>query len=109
MRTKSIWLLAAATAIALGIVSPYFSGLAVDRQLHNVPVVFEWFYWLPTLVDFWLAPESDLAFMTLWRVVLTLQYLAVFAMIWASTHLTIVLQHFVKPHRHRGGLVSRRA
>jgi len=64
---------------------------------------------MPIRVIYWLEPESDFAFLTLWRAVLTLQYSAVFFLVWASVPLARFIQHFIKPHRHRTGLLQRSA
>jgi hypothetical protein len=106
MRTRAICLLAAA-ASALGIISPFITGMAVDSDFKSIPFVY-WFYWLPGLVTYWIDPESDSAFMAVSMAVYAVQYLALFGVIWSSTRAAAVVLHFINPHRHRGGLVRRR-
>jgi hypothetical protein len=97
LSNRSIFLLAA-VAIILGVASPYM----VDPTPDTSRLVFAWFYWLPGVVGYWLWPESETAFMALWMWVCTLQYFAVFMFLAAVAPL---VRDFLKPHKHRGGLI----
>jgi hypothetical protein len=98
---RSIVLLAAA-AVVLGIASP----VIVSPQSEMSSVLFAWFYWLPGEVANWLWPESDMAFVALTMAVHAVQYFALFTLLAVVVPLA---RDFLKPHKHRGRLVGRRA
>ena len=104
MRTRIV-LFAAVVAVILGIASPYMIVPTPDMSRF----LYAWFYWLPGLADYWLWPESDTTFIALNMAVFTVQYLAVFALTWATVPLARTLRDFMRPHKHRGGLLRPRA
>jgi hypothetical protein len=104
MRIRTVCLLAA-TAIALGVASPYLDHLCLDDQHHRIPFLYDWFHWLPGIISYWLEAESDTAFMALWVAICVLQYLMLFVALWALARFVTLLHHFIRPHRHRAGLI----
>jgi hypothetical protein len=105
MRFRTICLLSAA-AIVMGVASPYLTGVALDDQYRRIPFLYDWFYLVPGVLNHWLDPESDTAFMALHMAVLTVQYLIVFVAVPPAVSLA---GDFLRPHKHRGRLVDRRA
>jgi hypothetical protein len=96
---KPIYLLSA--SIVLGIMSP----LMVNPTPDMSAVVFAWFYWLPGLVNHWLSPEDDAAFMAL---AMARVHGAVLDRLWLGRGCTAgrsIGDGLMRPHKHRGGLM----
>lgn len=103
MRMRTIFFVAV-VAIILGVASPYLADPTPDMSR----ALYAWFYWLPGLVGSWLWPESDIAFMALSMAVYAVQYFAAFALASATVPLARIVRDFMRPHKHRDGLLQPR-
>jgi hypothetical protein len=103
MRMRIIVLFA--IAVVLGIASWY----VVDPSPEMSSLASAWFFWLAGWVHLWVWPKSALGFTAMTMAVYTVQYMALFALVAALAPVARLVRDFMRPHKHRGGLVDRRA
>jgi hypothetical protein len=96
-----LWL--AAAALELGMASFFIASPTSDGFLYA------WFYWLPSIVSYWVNPEADAAFVALSMAVYTVQYLALFGLLAWSTVAVKFAVDFVGLAKHKRVLTHRRA
>lgn len=111
MRKHTVLKLGAA-AVALGVASPFLVHLGPAGAAASDGLFHAWFYAMPTMVDLWLWPEGPILMLLLAMVVLTVQYLALFAAVVGLLQFGKVAQDFISPYKHRcsaGSLMRRRA
>lgn len=101
MRARIIVLLV--TAVLLGVASWYL----VHPSPEMSSFASAWFFWLAGWVHLWMWPESAIGLMAMTIAVYTVQYLALFALLAALVRSAHLIRNFLRPHKHRGGLVSR--
>jgi hypothetical protein len=98
----------AAVSVFLGTFSPALVRLGGDfsdpASRHGLFYV--WFYWLPTRVDWLLMPNSDALTLGLAIAVYVAQYATLLAVVAAVAHTGRILLDFLKPHKHRAGLIQ---
>lgn len=94
-------------SLALGVISPFIVNTMGLRSASS-GLLHTWFMLLPSVVDQWLWPDGAMAMLALATLVLTFQYLTLFAMCAAIWPLSKVALDFVRPPRHRQGLGARR-
>ena len=109
MRKRTV-LLMCATAVAMGVASPFLVNFGPRDAATSDGLFHAWFYVLPTVVDQWLWPEEPILMQLLAMAVLTVQHLALIAAVAGLLHLARVMHDFIRPHKHRrtaGSLMRR--
>jgi hypothetical protein len=104
MRVSPIF---SAASVFLGIFSPALVPLGRDFSdpVSRHGLFYIWFYWLPVQVDRLLMPDGDALTLGLAMAVYVAQYATLFAAVVAAAHMGRILLDFLKPHKHRAGLV----
>jgi hypothetical protein len=103
MRIRIIVLIA--VAIGLGIASWFVADGSPDMSTFTSA----WFFWLAGWVHYWVWPDSATGLMAMTMAVYTVQYLVLFTLLTALAPIGRLVQDFMRPHKHRGGLLNRRA
>jgi hypothetical protein len=65
-----------------------------------------WFYWLPVHVDRLLMPDGDVLTIGLAVAAYVVQYALLLAFMKVVAHLAQIISDFLKPHKHREGLIQ---
>jgi hypothetical protein len=98
------FVLIATAALGLGFASPFIALGAVS--LWQNTAFYAWFLAFPLFVDQLVGPETDAGTLVIAIVAYTIQHLAVFTLLWASSPLARILQDFIaRPRHRRSGLV----
>jgi len=99
----------AAVSVFLGTFSPAFVSLGGDfsEPASRNGLFYAWFYWMPLRVDQLLMPNGDVLTLGLAIGVYVAQYAMLLALAAAAAHTGRIFVDFLKPHKHRAGLIPR--
>jgi hypothetical protein len=97
-----------AASVFLGTFSPALISLGGDfsdpTSRHGL--FYFWFYWLPVRVDALLMPNGDSLMLGLAMAVYVAQYATLFAVVVAAAEMGRIFLDFLKPLKHRAGLIQ---
>ena len=97
-----------AASVFLGTFSPALVSLGGDfsdpTARHGL--FYAWFYWLPVHVDQLLMPDGDVLTIGLAMATYIVQYAMLFAVLRVAAKTGRVLMDFMRPHKHRAGLIQ---
>jgi hypothetical protein len=97
-----------AASVFLGTFSPALIGLGGDFSdpASRYGLFYFWFYWLPVHVDRLLLPDGDVLTIGLAVAVYIVQYAVLLAVLKVVANAAQMIMDFLKPHKHREGLIQ---